>query len=76
MAVEMSSCAQCANIKVCKFVEDYEDLGRQACHLDVKEPFKVMIACPHYSSGGHYSSQFNCRDIHSTKEEKDGQSIS
>ena len=60
MAVERSNCASCVHVKVCKLMDDYEDISRQACHMDVKEPFRIVITCPYYSQAGINSRASQC----------------
>lgn len=48
--VEKDICSNCANFKICKYKEAYEELAQQAAsNLEVKEPFKVVLVCPHFS---------------------------
>ena len=48
--VEKDICSNCANFKICKYKEAYEELAQQAAaNLEVKEPFKVVLVCPYFS---------------------------
>ena len=48
--VEKDICSNCANFKICKYKEAYEELGQQAAmNLEVQKPFKVVLVCPYFS---------------------------
>lgn len=50
MPVKETLCTNCVKRKVCKYVEDFEKLMKQADQIDVKEMFSVNTTCREWTT--------------------------